>query len=236
MRPTKTSTWPPLHEKSLTSQKSNLRPDQEQEVYFIDEKLFSKYCELHSEALPLFQKIGAGYPSLEIGTLTSDVLRKISQNDFSAIEKQVNEAIEENLKKTGVTNKVVLSNLRLGTDEPFYQFKIHAELDLLKVAALRRAHPELELSTDNYSIKDGAISFTDSDRQKIKTERCTIYIDSDIKRQMVTLTEETQAMLQKLKSVLGKNGINNIFGNDGLLNEQEGNIVINKKLIGFIKK
>lgn len=235
MMKTKTEIWPPLHDKPLTSKTSNLRPDQEPEVYYFDENLFSKYCELHSEALEFFSNIAADYSTLEIGELTADTMRQISQNKFGEIEKQVNSEIESNLKKLNLTNKVLIDKWREGTAEPLFMFLARTRLDLLKITALRRAHPEIELSTDSYSVKDGAVSFTDADRQKIKTNICTIYIDSDFKRDFLKLSLSALEQLQALKVILLKNGINSLFGSGNLF-EQDGDVILNKTIMKFITK
>jgi hypothetical protein len=234
MKATKTEPYRPVHS-ALTSQKSNSLPDREKEAYFINEILYQKYCSLHNETLEYWQKLAAGYNSLGIGTLTAEILRKISKNDFAGIEKNVNEDIEKSLKKTGVTNEIVLKNLRKGTDLPYTRFKLQAELDLLQINRIRRTHPEMDLNPDVYSIEDGAISFNDESKARIKEKYCTIRIDTQAKREFQQLTETTLENLSAIKAILLKNGITAMLGDGHLFSETEG-IALNKAVMKYITK
>ncbi|MEI6048841.1 MAG: hypothetical protein WCS03_08075 [Bacteroidota bacterium] len=207
------------------------------EPYFVNEVLFKSICELHSEALPLFQRITAGHATLEIGELKANVLKQIFNRNFADIEKSVNADIDENVKNSHLTNKIFISNLRKDAEEPFGMFLPRTRIALQEIAALSSKYTGIEIDIDTYSIKDGVVSFTDNDKARIKEKYCTIYIDSDSKRNFLKLAEETLLKLQALKAILLKNGINNLFGHENLFSEidTEG-IILNKSIMKFITK
>ena len=95
-------------------------------------------------------------------------------------------------------------------------------------------NPGIEFDVNVYSFDNGIIGFNDKDRQRIKAEKCTVYIDSDLKRQFLQLSEKTLEDLQALKT---NYGISNIFGMEGLFNENDTEgIILNKSILGQIKK
>ena len=225
---------------NLATKKSNYpnRPNQDstkKEVYFVNEKLYQKTCEFYNELFEYFQRIAQGFALLGIGNISADILRKLTENDFSEVSNRVYSDIEENLKKTHVSNQLLLDKLRAGLDEPFKMWRLKCELDLSQVNRIRRINPSIEFDINVYSFKDGIISFSDSDRQRIKTEKCTVYIDSDLKKDFLNLSETTLKNLQSLKLILQKNGISNLFGDEGLFSEND-QVNLNKQILGYIKK
>ena len=227
---------------NLATKKSNYfpnRPDQDptkKEIYFVNNSLFEKYCLFYNELFEYFQRIAQGFALLEIGNISADILRKLTDNNFTEIEKKVYDDIDQNLKKTGVTNKQVLENLRKGTDEPYKMWRIKAELDLSQVNRIRRINPGIEFDINNYSFQDGIIGFNDKDRQRIKTEKCTVYLDSPEKLNFKRLTDETVLKLQEVKAILKRNGIENLFGTGNLFESDTEGIILNKQILGYIKK
>ena len=206
------------------------------EPFFFNEKLYNSYCAFYEELYPYFQRIAEGYILLGLGNISAEIMRKLTDNDFSEISTKVYSDIEQNLKKTGVTNKFLLDKLRTGLDEPYLKWKLRADLDLLQVGRLRNIHSDIPFDVNVYSFKDGIISFSDSSRQRIKTEKCTVYIDSDIKRDFLKLSEKTLEDLKALKAILNKNGINDLFGEGKLFNLENDQITITKSILGQIKK
>lgn len=235
----------------MKSSKSTLRPEPstslksktevinfsggtEREPYFFNEELFKAICELHNEALGLFQSIAGSYGTLGIGNITADVMRQIYNWNFSLIEKECLANIEGNLKKLNLTNKVLIDKWREGTEEPFFWFKTKGSITLREIAALRRKYLDIELNTDLYSYQNGVVSFSSEDKIR---EQCTDYVNTDLKRDFLKLTEDTLLKLQALKAILLKNQINSLFGSGNLFSESDtGEIIISKQILGYIKK
>jgi hypothetical protein len=228
----------------MESRKENFRPENKglksettkisPEVYFVDMALYDKLCKVYSDCFDYFQKIAQAFPVLEIGTLDAEVLHKISKNNFADIWEKFNGKIEESVKD--VPNSVVRTHLTKDARLPYSQFKMQAESDLLQVSRILRTH-QVELYTDIFSIsKDGTLDFSNKDKTKLKAQFCTIIIDSQAKKEFIQLSQETLLGLQKIKSVLLRNSVNNSLFGSGNLFDDNGGVILNKTIMSQINK
>jgi hypothetical protein len=204
------------------------------EVYYIDLAKHQNLVKVYSECFEYFLQIAQGYPALEIGGFTAEVLLKISKNDFSEIEKAFNENLAKSIK--GIPNPVVRDNMAKNARMPYARFKMQTELSLLQIARIKRANPSIDFDPAIYSIKAGVISFDAESRGKLKEKYCTIYLDSPAKKQFAELAETTLSSLQSLKDLMIKNDIPDIFGAEGLFQDCGDDVSLDKRILACIKE
>lgn len=207
--------------------------------YFFDRLNFRFICELHKLVLKYYQAIATDYLTLGFGNFTLKDFQNIESGNFKDIEDGFLRAIDENLKKTKIDNEFILQNLRSGTETPFLEFREKTLKNLDSIDFSKKHGPSYQVSIQNFTLENnGVVTFTDSDRDRIRKVYCEINLDSEAKINFARLAETTFANLQELKSILTRNGIEILLGRGELFDQapDDYELIYNKHILQYIKK
>jgi hypothetical protein len=205
------------------------------EPYYFNALLFNAICQLHVSCLKHYQNIANDFLMLKFGNITLNDFARIEANDFSDIQKRFYNEIEGDILKLQLTNELLKNNLRSGTEEPFLQFKTKVLVSLDLIDFSKKHGPPLPLSIQNYTLKNGLVTFTDSDREKIKLNHCTTLLDTESRRHFAKLAEQTFENLKELKAILVKDNSSKLFGRRACFDEDDEQVFYDRETLKFIK-
>ena len=206
------------------------------EPYFVNQSDFRNICGVYSLALQYLQKIAADFQTLKVGAITMKDLEEIASRNFSGIKRRYNAIIEADL--INVKSDIVRENMMAGVPEKFQEFqnKVLKNLENIQHCS-NSCGQNYPLSVSNYTVSDGGeISFTDINKEFLKTEFCTTHIDSDAKQKFAQLQEATFKNLQELKKMLIENKAGDLLGPGALFDESRLEIFCDKETVKYILK
>jgi hypothetical protein len=207
----------------------------DKEPYYFNAVMFKMICQLHESSLKHYAAIADSFLLLNFGPITLTDFQQIEAQNFSSIQKRFFEGIEDNIQKLNLTNDFVKNNLRSGTDEPYNIFHEKASMSLENIRYSKSQGPPLPLSVNNYTLKNGTVTFTDENREKIKADHCTTRLDSDTRKHFAALAESTLKNLQELKAILINNNAGNLFGRSACFDEDSEQVWLDKETLKYVK-
>ena len=156
---------------------------------------------------------------LKFGPIQENDFREILDSNFTNLEKKYFTSITTDLEKFNLTNEFVKASLLDGTEISWTIFKANTLKNLADIdyVAHRPNWTNIRLDINIYTLENGELSFTDSDRLRVKEKYCLTFIDSEPKREFLRMTLETLDRLKQLQVILLKNGFFDLFGKDGAL-------------------
>ena len=208
---------------------------QYKEPYYFNKLLFNGICQLHASELRHYQAIATDYKILDFGNITIQDFLDIESSNFSNIEKRFFENIEENIAKLNLSNEFVKNNLRNGSEIPFNDFREKTLANLDSIDFNKKHGPPMPLSIQNYTLRNGTLTFTDEDRERIKNNHCITLLDTDTRRQFAHLAEQTFENLKKLKAILVKDNSSLLFGVKACFDEDTEQVYFDKETLKYIK-
>jgi len=206
-----------------------------QEPYFYNKLLYKSICQLHESTLKHFQSIATDFKELNFGNITKEDFARITAGNFSELHQRYFKEIESNIDKLGLTNQFVRENMKNGSEVPYNDFHSKTLKNLDNIQFSKSHGPAMPLSITNYTLKNGMVTFTDLDRERIKNNHCIVNLDTDTRRQFAKLAEETFENLKKLKAILVKDNSSLLFGRNALYDEDTEEVWMDKETLHFIK-
>ncbi|MCK9282319.1 MAG: hypothetical protein M0P71_17015 [Melioribacteraceae bacterium] len=223
------------HADGLSSRKENVGDKEKKpEPYFINTRYLHDLIEIHTRALSFYNGMAVSYKTLELEPLTPAIFQQLEYNDLAEMKQKYFARIESELDKAGIKNEQIRINMREGTDKPWHDFVTSIEKNIGLIAMVQSHQPDVKIDLNSYSIENGEIMFTEADKEKIKLNRASVYLDSAAKEKYAMLCQTIIGDLAKLRIILKENGIKETFGYDATFrieNTPEGQIVSFNKVI-----
>lgn len=199
--------------------------------YYFKAVLYRDLCGLHSRALLFLQKVAEDFKTLELGLITNKDISEIGAGNFTDIKSRYYQKIESNISKLELSSELIKENMRAGVDETYFVFQKQTENNLTNFNGAsyvsEKHYPQLSVS--NFTVKDGIITFSDENKEFLKNEYCTVYIQNPAQEKFIKLQDETLKGLQELKKMLIENNVGSLFsssGDVGLFDEGREDVII----------
>jgi len=239
----KTENAIPSRTQGLTSKKEiyfGPKEQKEKKPYYVDEYLLKRLISIHSLALSYYDAMAQSFKGLKFEDINMEILQRLQDNDLSDFKQQFFAHIESELDKAGIRNELMRAKLREGTDAPWNEFAKSIQTNCEHVQRVRTMQPDARLDLNNYSVKNGSVVFSDTDKERMKAKQATVYLDSQAKQQFIMLTETILKDLNKLQVILQRNGMKSIFGRGRVFeiqeSAQEQKIYFNKTIVNKIQQ
>lgn len=206
-------------------------------THLLKESYLRNICSVHSMALPHLKRIAEAFKKLDIGSITLADLEQIEARNFNDIRARYYKNIENGIPQDA--SKLIRTNLLSGSEEGFSEFKTIA-LNCLPAFDnigyfMGTYYP---LSAKHFTIQNDEVTFTDENREFLKSEYCTIYLETENQYRFAQLQEEGLKLLNELKKMLIQDNVGPLFeapGDPGLYYEDRETICINPEYIQYIK-
>jgi len=224
--------------KKKIEQKQDQEPIKKPEPYYTNENDLRNICGVHTLALQYLNKIAIDFKLLSLGNIAMSDLQQLERRDFKDIKAKYFKNIESDIEN--VKSEIVRANLMAGVEETFRDFQTKTETNITAFQAIAFfASKHYPLSVNHFTVKDGIVTFSDENKEFLKNEFCTVFIDLPAKQKFLRLQDETLKGLQELKKMLVENNIGSLFsqpGDVGLFDEGREDVIIgDPEFVEFVK-
>jgi hypothetical protein len=214
-------------------------PKPEKVTHLLKESYFRNICSVHSMALPHLKRIAEAFKKLDIGPISLADMEMIEARDFTEIKTRYNTRIESGVPENA--SNLVRNNLLIGSEEGFFEFQT---ISLNTIQSFDNIGYFMgiyyPLSAKHFTIQNNEVTFTDENREFLKSEYCTIYLETPDQFRFVELQEQGLKILTELKALLLKHNTGSLFstpGDMGLFDEGREDVIIGApEFVEFIKE
>jgi hypothetical protein len=213
-------------------------PKPEKITHLLKESYFRDICSVHSMALRYLKPIASAFKKLDIGMITPADLEQIEARNFNDIKARYYKNIESGIPQDA--GKLLRNNLLSGSEADFIEFRtiaLQSLQDFNNTGYFVGIH--YPLLVKHFIVQeDGDVSFTDENKEFLRSEFCTIYLQTENQFKFAQLQEEGLKTLNALKKMLLEDNVGPLFeapGDPGLYYEDHETICINQEYIQYIK-
>jgi hypothetical protein len=208
-------------------------------THLVKESYFRNICSVHSMALPHLKRIAEAFKLLDIGSISPSDMEQIEARNLNEIKTRYNTRIESGVPEN--CSNLVRNNLLIGSEEDFSEFQAIV-LDVIQSFVnigyfMGTYYP---LFVKHFTIQNDEVTFTDENKEFLKSEYCTVYLEIPDQFRFVELQEQGLKILTELKSLLLKHNIGSLFstpGDIGLFDEGREDVIIGApEFVEFIKE
>lgn len=178
----------------------------ERKLLHQDDALLEKILTDKSKFIPLLNSVKEAYENLEIGDFTEEIWNEIKANGATKISERYHKALDDDMSRTGVKNKVLRAVVLNGTNEV---------IDALKIAidTIYSFEPKLysdrtiKLTYRDISFVDGQFEVTEKDKESILENYCRCYLNPGVATEFYDLMVVAQLAYKELAKFDEKLGL-----------------------------
>jgi hypothetical protein len=209
---------------------------QYEEPYYFNEYRYRQCVEANKFAFSHYAEIVKAYQKLNIGEMTIELLGSLEYGGEDVIRGKYFNAVEENLTSLGVINQALRDLQMQGCEGPFNDFMNTLTLRRSLLQRTRQSYQNsVPIEPHHFSFIDGELQFTTEDKEKIK-ECFEIRLNTQVKKDFVTLIDSFIEQYKKIKEVLVKNKCHGVWGSGNAFNVDRDELVFDKQVINLIKE
>ncbi len=170
------------------------------ELIFEDKELFGQILNDLEGFRPYLNKMQTAFEKLEIGEFSAQVMETIKTKGINPIEIDFNEALAQQLDKSGITSKAIRENLLDNSKQLFLKFKQavnDARAYVPKVYGFK-PRPTLDFGMIAYGNNTQTFYVDDKAEETILENHCRVYLETEAER---TLYDALNGLLEAQKNV-----------------------------------
>jgi len=132
---------------------------------------------------PVLIELKESYEKLEIGEYSNDVHKMLLTEGSRRVEKQYWERIDAQIKQSGITSKIIISNMKVGSEAPINEF-----CQSLKKAKnfkpILYTSISIHMRIQYLSYIGGAFFVSEKDKEQILEQECRVYLETDFEHEL----------------------------------------------------
>lgn len=170
------------------------------QLIFEDKELLAQMLDDLKGFRPHLNKMQTAFERLEIGEFSEQIMQTIKTKGTNPIEIDFNEALAQQLDKSGITSKAIRENLLKNSNEVFIKFKQavnDARSYTPRVYSLEQ-RPTLDFAMITYNNNTRTFFVDEKAKEDIKDNYCRVYLQTEAEK---TLYEALNGLLEAQKNV-----------------------------------
>jgi hypothetical protein len=151
-----------------------------------------------SDRVPTISRLRHAYEALGVGEFTDDAWKDLRDNGTAQAIDLYNEALQADLKATGVRNPVLKQVVLQGMDQVINDLTTSLK-EVRQFRSIRHRDENIWLTPEFISIVDGGeIVVTEEDQERLKEAHCRTYLENEAEIQFYGILERAVEVYKDL--------------------------------------